>query len=235
MNCNFSVTFIKSLNESSIKPCLNILFNLNVVLFYFASDSAATRQKHSWLHNIQRRSSIFTEYNRHNRIWGHQSTGYNSGMKEGHFFFSHDLNERFGSMSVRRDYIVFKCSPSCLKAWLNGVLDGTIWSPLIRILTICASNENLETRFLIVWNIFCSWKIFIECLNAQQSKTKGVFPFERWFSRRTLARLEVSCLLTSSYKTLVSKLWSPKVNFCRIGNPLVVILDPVRVLSDLVS
>ena len=112
MNCNFSVTFIKSLNPSSIKPCLNILFNLNVVLFYSVSDSAATRQKHSWLHNIQRRSSIFTEYNRHNRIWGHQSTGYNSGMKEGHFLFSRDLNEGFGSTSVRRDYIVFKYSPS---------------------------------------------------------------------------------------------------------------------------
>ena len=112
------------------------------------------------------------------------------------------------------------------------MLDGTIWSPLIRILTICASNENLETRFLIVWNIFCSWKIFIECLNAQQSKTKGVLPLERWFSRRTLARLEVSCVLTSSYKTLVSKLWLPKVNFCRIGDLLVVISDSVRVLFD---
>ena len=110
-------------------------------------------------------------------------------------------------MSVRRDYIVFKYSPSCLKGWLNGVLDGRIWSPLIRILTICASNEHLETRFLIVWNIFCSWKIFIECLNAQQSKTKGVLPLERWFSRRTLARLEVSCLPTSSYKTLVFCIW----------------------------
>ena len=33
-------------------------------------------------------------------------------MKEGNFLFSRDLNEGFGSTSVRRDYIVFKYSPS---------------------------------------------------------------------------------------------------------------------------
>ena len=33
MNCNFSVTFINSLNQISIKSCVNIIFNLNVVYF----------------------------------------------------------------------------------------------------------------------------------------------------------------------------------------------------------